>query len=690
MSRTVHLEHERALVAEILIGAATSTDNNSDTVAAGTPVLRLSRIVRDSPETRAAYAAREPVTLPSTPPDVQLVMVRDLLRAPIAGRLVLDPSVMPKAVLVLGQPLFTVSPVCDHPIKFHNLCTTCGQYLAPTDDQPIDAHVAVTHGDANVMVSRAAALEAADTTAARLRADRKLSLVLDLDQTLIHATHDASIGPLLSAYEAANAAQSDRAEGDDAQKNSSPLPPPAVVDAADSSAAAPEAAKSTSPPPLPPPNLNDVYRFRLKDDPSREYYVRLRPYLREFLAGIAKYYELHVYTMGSRTYADCIARIIDPDGLYLNDQRVLSRDESGSVHRKSLERLFPCDQSMVVAVDDRGDVWDWAPGLVRVRPYKYFQSTGDINAPPNSAPGTAAPGPGLAARSPVVTVDRDTELQDLLPKLVELNHRFYGQDSDNSPHDVRIILPDMKRTVLAGCVISFSGLIPKTMPEQRSDLWMLAISFGAKCSLVVDAQTTHLVARAFGTDKSKQALARNLPIISDQWLATSIARWAKQDESQYALSLPPDVDAMRAGTAAVVPTTEAPPGLPAGDFDSLLDDLIGEDGDLFGELDEELDTDEDELDGDDDADEEVESEREPESGDDDGQGMEADASDGGDSLLDDLDFDLAVAPVPDVAPLAAEIPVSRKRPGYGSVQDMGSTPDDANDDTPPLKRARRQ
>ena len=38
--------------------------------------------------------------------------------------------------------------------------------------------------------------------------------------------------------------------------------------------------------------------------------------------------------------------------------------------QKSLQRLFPCDQSMVVIIDDRADVWEWSPNLVKVIPCK--------------------------------------------------------------------------------------------------------------------------------------------------------------------------------------------------------------------------------------------------------------------------------------------------------------------------------
>lgn len=95
---------------------------------------------------------------------------------------------------------------------------------------------------------------------------------------------------------------------------------------------------------------------------------------------------MHVYTMGTRTYADAICRVIDPEGKTFGD-RILSRDESGSKSpgtsseeassctlpdftSKNLKRLFPTDQSMVVVIDDRQDVWGDCPNLVKVVPCK--------------------------------------------------------------------------------------------------------------------------------------------------------------------------------------------------------------------------------------------------------------------------------------------------------------------------------
>lgn len=90
-------------------------------------------------------------------------------------------------------------------------------------------------------------------------------------------------------------------------------------------------------------------------------------------------YEMHIYTMATRNYALAIAKIIDPDGKYFGD-RILSRDESGSLTHKNLKRLFPVDQSMVVIIDDRGDVWQWENNLIKVVPYDFFVGIGDINS----------------------------------------------------------------------------------------------------------------------------------------------------------------------------------------------------------------------------------------------------------------------------------------------------------------------
>ena len=56
-----------------------------------------------------------------------------------------------------------------------------------------------------------------------------------------------------------------------------------------------------------------------------------RPGLHEFLSSVATKYEMHVYTMGTRAYAEEVCAAIDPDGKFFGG-RLLSRDESGSTY----------------------------------------------------------------------------------------------------------------------------------------------------------------------------------------------------------------------------------------------------------------------------------------------------------------------------------------------------------------------
>lgn len=101
------------------------------------------------------------------------------------------------------------------------------------------------------------------------------------------------------------------------------------------------------------------------------YLVSPRPGWKSFLKSTSLKYEMHVYTMGTRAYAEEVCAAIDPDGTIFGG-RLLSRDETGSLTQKSLQRLFPCDTSMVVIIDDRADVWEWSPNLVKVIPCKFI------------------------------------------------------------------------------------------------------------------------------------------------------------------------------------------------------------------------------------------------------------------------------------------------------------------------------
>ncbi|KAI5308436.1 Carboxy-terminal domain (CTD) phosphatase, partial [Ascosphaera atra] len=244
---------------------------------------------------------------------------------------------------------------CSHDVQFGGMCATCAKDLTELNytSEAIEPRAAIqmTHDNSALMVSQEEARRIEESAKRRLLMSRRLSLVVDLDQTIIHATVDPTVGewqqdPSNPNYEAVKEVRSFQLAED---------------------------------------GLGQVAQKEGPDGTVSEaslgcwYYIKLRPGLREFLERISKMYELHIYTMGTRAYAQAVANIVDPDHKIFGD-RILSRDESGSMTAKNLQRLFPVDTKMVVIIDDRGDVWKWTENLIKVSPYDFFVGIGDINS----------------------------------------------------------------------------------------------------------------------------------------------------------------------------------------------------------------------------------------------------------------------------------------------------------------------
>ncbi|KAG5953262.1 hypothetical protein E4U53_006190 [Claviceps sorghi] len=248
------------------------------------------------------------------------------------------------SIISADAPCMLVEEACGHEVQIQGLCSLCGADMTEvnwaSEEKDTDrAMINMTHDQTGLMVSESVATKAEHDTQKRLLRQRKLSLVVDLDQTIIHACIEPTIGEW---------------QRDPSNPNH-------------------EAVK-------------DVKSFQLNDDGPRglasgcTYYIKLRPGLQAFLEEVSQMYELHVYTMGTRAYALNIARLVDPDRKLFGN-RVISRDENGSITSKSLQRLFPVSTNMVVIIDDRADVWPRnRPNLIKVTPYDFFKGIGDINS----------------------------------------------------------------------------------------------------------------------------------------------------------------------------------------------------------------------------------------------------------------------------------------------------------------------
>ncbi|CAH8680756.1 unnamed protein product [Schistosoma haematobium] len=235
------------------------------------------------------------------------------------------------AVVVPGCVLFNFLP-CTHHVVMKDLCAECGANLRReggiSGERITDASASIpmVHAIPELHVSETVADEIALQDQQSLLAARKLVLLVDLDQTIIHTTND------------------------------------------------PKAFK-----------YKNVHRYRLPGSPL-VYHTRLRPHLEKVLDCLSQYYQMHICTFGNRVYAHQLASMIDPKRRYFS-QRILSRDECFNPVTKSanLKALFPRGLNLVCIIDDRGEVWDWSSNLIHVKPYRFFPDIGDINAFPWSS-----------------------------------------------------------------------------------------------------------------------------------------------------------------------------------------------------------------------------------------------------------------------------------------------------------------
>lgn len=279
-----------------------------------------------------------------------------------------------------------VEETCSHSVQYAGLCALCGRDMNETSwaTEGVDADRAkinMIHDQTLLSVSKDEASRAEEQLQRRLLENRKLSLVVDLDQTIIHACIEPTIGEW----------QRDKSS----------------------------------------PNyeaVKDVVKFQLSDDAPRGlasgcwYYIKMRPGLKEFLQHVAEKYELHVYTMGTRAYAQQIAKIVDPEHKLFGD-RIISRDENGSLTAKTLSRLFPVDTKMVVIIDDRADVWPRnRSNLIKVVPYDFFVGIGDINSsflPKREDIAQATPIPSILPTTDGKAADKE-KIEDDKDKMVAL------------------------------------------------------------------------------------------------------------------------------------------------------------------------------------------------------------------------------------------------------------------------------
>ena len=534
---------------------------------------------------------------------------------------------------------------CLHNTVMKDLCADCGANINNLDDSQRrriaeSTSISMVHSVPELRVSKERAETLGRADELRLLKDRKLVLLVDLDQTLIHSTNHNV-----------------------------------------------------------PQDMPDVHHFQLYGPHTQWYHTKLRPHTMDFLNSMSKIFELHICTFGARRYAHSIAHLMDPKEQYFPKDRILSRDECLDTNLKTgnMKSLFPCGDSMVCIIDDREDVWNFAPNLIAVKPYLCFKDTGDINAPekalnyafgapeedlanktvlldeftkieekqdnkneenkyidsskinepskqstestdhnveqksehlieeekdvntteieeivketekidvqeaeeksnskdnsslkanqnesnysstetsPQASPqsketeSSDSSGSDSVDKSQVIEKSKTPEPKEETPKkenllednddyllylkeiLTRIHSEYYKEYDEKMKYksdgeeikipDLKLVISRVRKSVLRGVNIVFSGVIPTNMAPEKNKLYNMAKSLGANVTneLVVNGspKTTHLVAAKWGTVKVNKAVkAKNIWLVNPNWLICCGERWERVEERLFPL-----------------------------------------------------------------------------------------------------------------------------------------------------------
>ena len=153
--------------------------------------------------------------------------------------------------------------------------------------------------------------------------------------------------------------------------------------------------------------------------------VKFRPFLRTFIKNIKKKYEIYIYTHGTKEYATGIIQYINKnfENDSLSTRRMIYRmlDENGTAKIKSIKNIFPTQENMILIIDDHIDVWkETGDNFICIYPYKFFSEADTIFKkifPVNS--------PNITNKNNFLKNDYDNVLFCITNLLLKVHRKFY-------------------------------------------------------------------------------------------------------------------------------------------------------------------------------------------------------------------------------------------------------------------------
>ncbi|KAL6984904.1 protein-serine,threonine phosphatase [Sarracenia purpurea var. burkii] len=194
--------------------------------------------------------------------------------------------------------------ICTHPGFFRGMCLLCGQAI----DDETAVRFGYIHKDLKLGNDEIARLRNRDLK--NLLRHKKLYLVLDLDHTLLNSTRLLDTTP-----------------DEEYLKNQTD-------------------------------SAQDVLGGSLFKLDSMHMLTKLRPFVRTFLEEASNLFEMYIYTMGERSYALEMAKLLDPKKIYFSS-RVIAQDDCTQRHQKGLDVVLGQENAVLILDDTEPASIEW-------------------------------------------------------------------------------------------------------------------------------------------------------------------------------------------------------------------------------------------------------------------------------------------------------------------------------------------
>ena len=231
--------------------------------------------------------------------------------------------------IILDEKTIILSP-CLHEALFGNYCVTCGYKKTDEDNEKSENYKVYSSLSNDLIFDKNSAKKMEQNVINRYLNKKQLILLLDLDNTILHACgfplNKEDYNYLKNEY----------------KENISEI------------------------------GIKNKYNKNRYD----KLIIKFRVHLKEFFSFLDNKYEIFTYTHGAQEYATSIIQYINKNIFpnSLSTERLISREESnGMIKNKTIKKVFPTTENMVVIVDDRIDVWiENNDNLINVHGYFFF------------------------------------------------------------------------------------------------------------------------------------------------------------------------------------------------------------------------------------------------------------------------------------------------------------------------------